>query len=133
MLKPDSKNRHQGSQIDSVLYNTLFVSGSELGDLRTERLLKPSELKEELKTYTYTRCQPPNLALSSPCISVFGSTPIVADFRVSGSTSVSSNDNLSIPSSQTNESSLKNPSGVSFTEYQASDNNKGQRTNSRTL
>ena len=36
MLKPNSKNRHQESQTDSVLCNTLFVSKSELDDLRTD-------------------------------------------------------------------------------------------------
>ena len=56
MLKPDSKNRHQESQNDSVLCKTLFVSKSELDDLRTELLFKLSELKEEVITYTYSRC-----------------------------------------------------------------------------
>ena len=68
ILKPDSKNRHQDSQTGSVLCKTLFAYKSGLGDLRTELLFKLSELKEEVKTYTYPRCQPPNLALSSPCV-----------------------------------------------------------------
>ena len=85
MLKPDSKNRHQESQTDSVLCKTLFVSKSELDDLRTELLFKLSQLKEEVKTYMYSCCQPPNLALS-PCISSPDSTPVVADFQVSAST-----------------------------------------------
>ena len=55
---------------------------------------------------------------------------MAADLQVSASTSVSSDINLSIPSSEKNESSLKNPSGVSVTENQAVDNNKSQRTNS---
>ena len=46
---------------------------------------------------------------------------------------MSSEVNLSYPSSQKNESSLKNPSGVSSTENQAVDNNKSQRTNSRNV
>ena len=46
---------------------------------------------------------------------------------------MSSDDNLSIPSSQTNKSSLKNPSGVSCTENQAVDNNESQKTNSRSI
>ena len=117
----------------SVLCKTLFVSKSELGDLRTELLFKLSELKEEVKTHTYHRCQPPNLALTSPCISSPHSTPVAADLQVSASTSVSSEVNLSYPSSQKNESSLKNPSGVSSTENQAVDNNKSQRTNSRNV
>ena len=83
MLKPDSKNRHQESQIDSVLCKTLFVSKSELDDLRTEPLFKLSELKEEVKTHTYPRCQPPNLALTSPCISSPHSTPVAADLQAS--------------------------------------------------
>ena len=49
MLQQDSKNRHQKSQTDSVLCKTLFVSKSELDDLRTEHLFKLSELKEEVK------------------------------------------------------------------------------------
>ena len=46
---------------------------------------------------------------------------MAADLQISASTSVSSEVNLSIPSSQKNESSLKNPSGVSSTENQAVD------------
>ena len=133
MLKPDSKNRHQESQTDSVLCKTLFVSKSELDDLRTELLFKLSELKEEVKTHAYPRCQPPNLALTSPCISSPHSTPVAADLQASASTSVSSEVNLSYPSSQKNESSLKNPSGVSSIDNQAVDNNKSQRTNSRNV
>ena len=132
MLKPDSKNRHQESQTDSVLCKTLFVSKSELDDLRTELLLKLSELKE-VKTHTYRRCQPPNLALTSPCISSPHSTPVAADLQVSAGTSVSSEVNLSYPSSQKNESSLKNPSGVSSTENQAVDNNKVKKQIPETL
>ena len=60
---------------------------------------------------------------------------MAADLQVSASTSASSEVNLSIPSSQLqkNESSLKNPSGVSSTENQAVDHNKSQRTNSRNI
>ena len=109
------------------------MSKSELDDLRTELLFKLSELKEEVKTYTYPRCQPPKLALSSPCISSPDSTPVAADLQVSASTSAFSEVNLSIPSSQKNESSMKNSSGVSSTENQAVDHNKSQRTNSRNI
>ena len=63
-----------------------------------ENELNLSELKDEVKTYKYTRCHPPNLALSSPCISPPNSTPMAVDFQVSASTSVFSDDNLSIPS-----------------------------------
>ena len=109
------------------------MSNSELDDLRTKLLFKLSELKEEVKTYTYPSCQPPNVALSSPCISFPDPTPVAADLQVSASTSASSEVNLFIPSSQKNESSLKNPSGVSSTENQAVDHNKSQRTNSRNI
>ena len=112
---------------------TLFVSKSELDDLRTELLLKLSKLKEEVKMHTYPRCQPPNLALTSPCISSPHSTPVAADLQALASTSMSSEVNLSYPSSQKNESSLKNPSGVSSTENQAVDNNESQRRNSRNV
>ena len=44
MLKPDNKNRHQESQTDSILCDTLFVSKSELDNLRTELLFKLSGL-----------------------------------------------------------------------------------------
>ena len=109
------------------------MSKSELDDLRTELFFKLSELKEEVKTYTYPSCQPPSPALSSPCISSPDSTSVAADLQVSASASTSSEVDLSIPSSQKNESSLKNPSGVSSAENQAVDHNKSQRTNSRNI
>ena len=58
---------------------------------------------------------------------------MAADLQVSASTNVSSEVNLAYPSSQKNESSLKNPSGVSSAENQDVDNNKSQRTNSRNV